>query len=438
VKKQSFNLVSLGCPKNRVDSERILASMESGGYTFTDDPASADIVVINTCAFIEPAAEESINTILDYAEDNPEAFLVVAGCLPLRYKEDLKPLLPEVDLFLRPDQIPTLPSILNVVREKSPELDMEPGPADRSRIITTPGYAYLKIAEGCFRSCHYCTIPDIRGKLKSEAHENLIREAEFLATNGVRELILVAQDLTSYGRDQKRKNALLDLLGRLEKIESIRWIRLMYLHPDGIPDELPKIINQSDKILKYLDIPFQHISSAVLKSMGRPWKGDRLRRLVDRLREEIAGLVLRTTFMVGYPTEGEKEYAELREFLETYRIERVGVFTYSPEEGTKAFELGDPTPFDVKQARAQEISDIQAGIIAKRNKSRLGSTDECLVEGVSDESDLLLQGRLWDQAPEIDGTLYITGGAAVAGAIHSVQITGAHELDLFGEIIEEG
>ncbi len=211
----------------------------------------------------------------------------------------------------------------------------------------------------------------------------------------------------------------------------------MYLHPEGIPDALPQLMNQSDKILKYLDIPFQHISPAVLKSMGRPWKGPGLRRLVDRLREEIPGLVLRTTFMVGYPTEGEKEYSELRDFVEQYQIERVGVFAYSPEEGSKAFELGDPAPSEVKRQRAEEISAIQTKIIAKRNKGRVGSYDECLVEGVSEESDLLLQGRLWDQAPEIDGVLYITAGAPAAGEIHRVQITGAHQVDLFGEIPDE-
>jgi len=430
-----FNLVSLGCPKNRVDAERILSVMTRGGFVFTDNPAHADFIIINTCAFIEAAVEESIDTILDHVADNNQARIIVAGCLPLRYHESLQESLPEVGLFITPDRIGALPGLIrglspSIVRKAVHEVL----PPEDGRIVTTPGYAYLKISEGCSRGCHYCTIPSIRGTLRSEDPRRLEQEAAELAAAGVRELVLVAQDLTNYGRDRNERIALPRLLKRLDKTQGIRWIRLLYLHPNGIPRTLAQIINESEKILPYLDIPFQHVSEKVLRSMGRPWKKDYLRKLVDGLREEIEGLVLRTTFMVGYPTEGENEFAELRDFVTETRIERVGVFAYSPEEGTRSWQLGDPVPREVKEARADEIRAINLQFTRERNRSKIGSVEECLVEGFSEESELLLQGRCWDQAPEIDGILFITAGTAAAGEIHRVKITGAHEWDLVGEI----
>ncbi len=442
-----FNLVSLGCPKNRVDSERILSVMTEAGFVHTEDPSAAGIIIINTCAFIEPAVEESIDTILDYCE-HKEAFLVVAGCMPLRYQESLREPLPEVDLFLTPDKVADLPSILKAAFLRSEEVstplpsvsitretrangtaDMRPG-----RILTTAGYGYLKISEGCPRLCRYCTIPTIRGPLRSVDPFELEQEAIFLASTGARELVLVAQDLTSYGVERGEKGALIKLLERLRRVEGIKWIRLMYLYPDAIPRGLGRLINESQNILPYLDIPFQHVSAKVLKAMGRPWKGDRIRKLTERLRQEITGLVLRTTFMVGYPAEGDKEFQDLSDFVESFDIEHVGVFTYSPEEGTPAAALGDPVPADVKEARAEEIRAIHSRFIDRRNGQRIGTVEPALVEGVSDESDLLLQGRTWDQAPEVDGVLYITAGDATAGEIHSVRITEAHGPDLFGEM----
>ncbi|MBM3300426.1 MAG: MiaB/RimO family radical SAM methylthiotransferase, partial [Deltaproteobacteria bacterium] len=297
------------------------------------------------------------------------------------------------------------------------------------------GYAYLRIAEGCSRKCRYCTIPSIRGELRSSDPVELEQEAVSLVSRGVQELVLVAQDLTSYGLDHGQKNGLVILLERLRRIEGLRWIRLMYLHPQGIPKSLSRVVNESESILPYLDIPFQHVSETVLRAMGRPWKGDRIRRLVDRLRNEIPGLVLRTTLMVGFPGEGEQEFRELRDFLETYRIEHVGVFAYSREEGTRAERLGDPVPTTVKEARAQELRLIQARYTEKRNRARIGTAEECIIEGLSPETDLLLQGRTWDQAPEVDGVLYVTGGTAAPGQITNVSLTGAHDHDLFGEIV---
>lgn len=432
--RNTFHLVSLGCPKNRVDSEHILSAMVRAGFVHVDDPAIAGVIVINTCAFIESAVEESIDTILDFREEHKDAFLVVAGCLPLRYGQSLEEPLPEVDLFLRPNEIEQLPDIIAETAPGSSIGRSEPSLGSR-RILTTAGYAYLKIAEGCSRRCRYCTIPSIRGTLHSVAASDLESEAQWLASIGVRELVLVAQDVTSYGLDRNERNGLPGLLDRLTLVNGIRWIRLMYLHPNGLPKGLAATVNSSPKILPYLDIPFQHVSPAVLRAMGRPWKGDALRRLVDKLRSEIPGLVLRTTVMVGFPGEGDNEFQELAQFVESYQIERVGVFTYSPEEGTPAFDLGDPVPQDVKDARAEEIRSIHARFLHNRNRSRIGGVESALVEGVSAESDLLLQGRLWDQAPEVDGVLYVTAGCADAGEIYDVRVTGSHGPDLFCEIL---
>jgi len=427
--------VSLGCPKNRVDAERILAVMSRSGFVFTDTPAEADVIIINTCAFIEAAVDESVDTILDHVAENAKARIVVSGCLPLRYRENLREVLPEVTLFLTPDQIPALPALL---KARSPRgasrIPSNTSAAPDGRILTTPGYAYLKIAEGCSRACRYCTIPSIRGSLRSEDPVSLEEEASALVAMGARELVLVAQDLTAYGHDRNESHGLISLLERLDQIPGLAWIRLLYLHPHGIPADLGRLINESPRILPYLDIPFQHVSEKVLRAMGRPWKKDYLRRLVDRLRDQIADMVLRTTFMVGYPAEGEKEFEELRNFVQEMRIERVGVFTYSPEEGTRSWDLGDPVPAETKEERAAEIREIHLHFMTERNRLRIGSVEECLVEGVSADSDLLLQGRCWDQAPEIDGVLYITSGEATAGEHHVVKITEAHEWDLFGEI----
>ncbi len=431
--------MSLGCPKNRVDSENILSVMSSAGFAFAEEPSEADVLIVNTCAFIESAVEESIDTILDYRALNRRAVLVVVGCLPLRYGDDLKDSMPEGDIFLTPSEISKLPELLNcidrLVTNTTESTAACSFPSPPQRVLTTPGYAYLKIAEGCSRNCRYCTIPAIRGTLHSRNLNDLEQEAQVLATQGVRELVLVAQDVTSFGIDLGEKRGLVRLLERLREIQGIDWIRLMYLHPDGIPPDLAAIVNESKNILPYLDIPFQHVSANVLKAMGRPWKGDRIRRLVDRLRHDIPGLVLRTTLMVGFPAEGEKEFLELRDFVQSYSIEHVGIFTYSPEEGTSAMDLGDPVPEETKRARADELRTIHIQFEEKRNRARVGSVEKCIVEGVSAESDLLLQGRTWDQAPEVDGILYITAGCASTGEIRDIELTDANGPDLFGEIL---
>jgi ribosomal protein S12 methylthiotransferase len=431
-----------------VDTERLLSVMTSAGFSYSDDLSAVGLMIVNTCAFIEPAVAESIDTILDFKAENPRAALVVAGCLPLRYRQSLIEVLPEADLFVTPDQIDHLPRLIlekqgmvETAEDREREVPPAEPPRERStilptpRTLTTPGYAYLKIAEGCSHACRYCTIPSIRGPLASVDPNDLENEVRFLASAGVRELVLVAQDLTSYGSDRREKAALVRLLDRIQRVDGIRWIRLMYLYPDGVKSDLIGMIRDSDKILPYLDIPFQHVSDVVLKAMGRPWKGDRIRKLVETLRAAIPAVVLRTTFMVGYPAEGEPEFHELKDFVTAYRIDRVGVFSYSAEECTRAYALGDPVPAEVKEARAEQLRSIHASFIAARNIERIGSVEQALVEGVSPETELLLQGRTWDQAPEVDGVLYITAGKAVAGEIHSVRITDAHGPDLFGETV---
>jgi ribosomal protein S12 methylthiotransferase len=434
-----FHLVSLGCPKNRVDSERIISVMERSGFEHVQDPAYASTIIINTCAFVQQAVEESIDVILDYAQHD-QALIVVAGCLPLRYKKELEESLREVALFVEPDHIYDLPKLLHKSRqdyfldEKVQSVRSNNLPQAGSRTLTTPGYAYLKIAEGCRRKCSYCTIPSIRGPLRSTDLKELVQEAKNLASMSVRELVLVAQDLTAYGFENGDKDGLPKLLKCIRMVDGIEWIRLMYLHPEGLPEDLAEIINESDNILPYLDIPFQHVADTVLKAMRRPSRGDYIRRLVDRLRIQIPNLVIRTTFMVGFPTEDNKAFAELRDFVERYRIERIGVFIYSPEEGTPAYKLGDPIPHQIKAERADEILSIGSKILKDINRERIGSTENCLVEGFSDETELLLQGRVWDQAPEVDGVTYITAGHADLGDMQRVQITDSYGPDLFGEL----
>ncbi len=446
IPNNSFHLISLGCPKNRVDSENILFTMVSAGFLYTENLSAADIVIINTCSFIEAAVEESIDTILDCREENKLALLIVTGCLPSRYKGSLAEALPEVNLFLSHNEIHRLPALLRAhcglnereagVQKNQPSTERHPKKSSSSpaRILTTPGYAYLKIAEGCSRRCSYCAIPSIRGPFRSFDADVLKEEASYLADQGARELVLIAQDLTRYGIDRGEKNGLIKLIRILNGIQNVRWIRLLYLYPNTIPSELPKLIQECDKLLPYLDIPIQHVASKVLKGMGRPWKADNIRRIIDRLRCEIPGLVLRTTVMVGFPGEGEKEFRELRDFIESAEIERVGVFTYSPEEGTPAFSMGDPITTEQKQTRADEIRSIHSQFENRRNKSRLGKVEQALIEGVSSESEFLLQARVWDQAPEIDGMLYITAGEGKLAEIQNVRITEFHGSDLFGEI----
>ncbi|MGC8605011.1 MAG: 30S ribosomal protein S12 methylthiotransferase RimO [Desulfomonilaceae bacterium] len=437
-----FTLISLGCPKNRVDSEKILHTMLAAGYEHTQDQEKAQVILINTCSFIQPAVEESISAILDSASINPNAFLVVAGCMPLRYGQKLDDAIPEVDLFISPNQIDQIAELIQAggARKKIPETQNTPAikscndQYEFKRALSTPGYAYLRISDGCDHACKFCAIPLIRGKLKSESLENLEREANELACLGVKELILVAQDLTSYGRDLGLKNGLVGLLKKLENVSGIDWIRLMYLYPSGIKDDLIDIIRESQKILPYLDIPIQHISDKVLKSMGRPWSGTQTKELIDSIRFKIPKIVIRTTVMVGFPTETESDFDELKTFITEFELDHVGVFTYFKEEDTPAQKFGDPIPKKIKNARSRVLRSIHSVYLKRANKNRIGQIEPAIIEGFSEETELLLQGRMWDQAPEIDGKLYITAGNGAVGDIKNVLITKTRGCDLFGEI----
>ncbi|MGC8660228.1 MAG: 30S ribosomal protein S12 methylthiotransferase RimO [Desulfomonilaceae bacterium] len=450
-----FNLVSLGCPKNRVDSEKILHAMISAGFEHTQNQEEARVIIINTCAFIQPAVEESISAILDGASINPDAFLIVAGCLPSRYGKDLADSLPEVDLFVKPHEIEPVAAIIESLmtkdrgnfetrlsesvargRDRIPEQTLIRKPYEFKRALSTPGYAYVRISDGCDHHCKFCAIPLIRGKLKSESIENIFQEVEHFTQVGVREIVLVAQDLTSYGRDIGLKKGLIQLLEKLGEISGVDWIRLMYLYPSGVSDELLDIISNSKKILPYLDVPIQHIADNVLVSMRRPWRGAQIRKLIESIRKKIPGIVIRTTVMTGFPTETETDFEELKKFISEFELDHVGVFSYFKEEGTPAEELGDPIPRKIKNARARALQSIHSMFIKKKNKRRIGTKEPAIIEGFSEETELLLQGRLWDQAPEIDGKLYITSGHAQVGEIRDVVITGTHGSDIFAEIVE--
>jgi ribosomal protein S12 methylthiotransferase len=346
-------------------------------------------------------------------------------------------LLPEVDHFVDPSEIEAIPDL---IREEPPaaasEKSLFSGEYERTtRVVSTPGYAFLRISDGCSRNCSYCAIPSIRGPLQSVDINDLVDEANYLAANSVKELVIVGQDITSYGRDKSDPQALEKLLEKLETIEALEWIRLMYLHPQGISKELIRMVSESSRILPYLDIPFQHVSGKVLKAMSRPWAPGQITRLIEDLRDAIPDLTLRTTVMVGFPGEGEDEFRELLDFVREYRIDRLGIFQYYPEEGTKAFNLGDPVPGEVKRDRINKLIEVQEQIARERGLKWTGRVTKALVEGVSPESEYLLQGRVWDQAPEVDGALYITDGRALAGNFHTVRVHDSHGPDLFGEII---
>jgi ribosomal protein S12 methylthiotransferase len=429
--------------------------MSRAGYGIIDSARDADVLIVNSCAFLAAAIEETLDVVWDLRDANERAVLVLTGCLPLREGRALIEELPEVDIFLEPALIPQLPAIIETRKAQTgrrvKKTRKEPLPPDYHcggvfspelfdvpRTLTTSGYAYLKIAEGCDRRCRYCAIPAIRGPLRSFDETFLVDEARALIDLGAKEIVITAQDVTAYGKDCGRPDALPHLLRRIGGLPGLKRLRLMYLHPAGITDELVRTVNETETILPYMDIPFQHVADKTLKSMGRPTKGDDLRRLVDRLREEIPGLCLRTTFMVGYPTEDDREFRQLLSFVKQFTIEHAGVFMYSPEHNTPAAPLGDPVPREVKLDRFTRLAEILDHQADTRNKKRIGRVEQCLVEGPSEETDLLLHARTWDQAPDdLDGMVYICDGTAVQGDLNPVLITEAHEHDLFGEIVSE-
>ena len=435
---EKVGMVSLGCAKNLVNGEQMLQLLRAAGYEIAADLAETEVLIVNTCAFIDAAKQEAIDTILEFAELKKEGRLkklLVTGCLSQRYRSEILQELPEVDGLLGTgsyDEI--VPAVAAALRGETPEFfgDISAPVSEAERIVTTgPGWAYLKIAEGCDNRCSYCVIPSIRGRYRSRPMERLLAEAEGLAKLGVKELIVVAQDITRYGRDLYGKSRLAELVRALAKIEGVHWIRLHYLYPDLIDDELIDTVASEPKVVKYLDIPLQHRNDAILRRMNRRGSGAEAEALLTKLRQRIPGLVLRTSLITGLPGEGEAEFEELCAFLRRAKLERAGIFAYSPEEGTPAYEMERPDA-ETAAHRAELAVDIQSGIIDEFNASRLGTVQEVLAEGY-DRFAECWYGRSYADSPEVDGKVFFTGQNVVPGEFVRVRITDTLEGDLVGE-----
>jgi ribosomal protein S12 methylthiotransferase len=433
---------TLGCPKNRVDSEVMLGTLSEAGYRLVQDPARADVIVVNTCGFIDSAKEESVQAIVELAQMKAEGRckkLVVAGCLAQRYPEQLARELPEVDHFVGTG---AYQEIARIVGEAQARRIVVPDPdfvhdASTPRVNSLPSHtAYLKIAEGCDNACAFCIIPALRGPQRSRPVADLVAEAERLAAQGTVELSLVAQDLTAYGQDLPGKVRLAHLLPELCRVEGIRWIRLHYAYPRDFPDSLIEVMAREPKIVKYLDMPLQHSSDRLLRSMKRGRDSRFLRSLLARIRERVPGVALRTALIVGLPGETEQDFRDLLRFVEEQRFERLGVFTYSREEGTEAGRMPGQVSERVKRARLEKVMELQRGISREHQRAMIGRRVEVLVEGASEETEHLLAGRNAQQAPEIDGLTYLNEGVAYPGEIVTAEITDAGDYDLVARVVE--
>lgn len=436
--KKSIALISLGCAKNLVNSEQMLYLLDEAGYALSTDPEGCDAVIINTCGFIDAAKSEAIDTILQMAELKAAGKLgkiIVTGCLPERYRDDIRAELPEIDAILGVGSFADIVSALdeafagNIVEyfgDKNAPVDELP------RVVSTgPAWAYLKIAEGCDNFCAFCAIPYIRGRYRSRSMTNILEEARSLAEHGVKELIVIAQDITKYGTDLYGKRSLAELCSKLSEIDGIEWIRLHYTYPDQFDDELIDEIASNDKIVKYLDIPIQHINDGILRAMNRHGTSDDIRRLFKDLRQRIPGLVLRTSIIAGLPGEGEAEFEELCEFLREAKIERAGVFPFSPEEGTRAAKM-EHVDFETAQRRAELIMQLQSEIMEEFCRSQVGKTLRVLCEGYDEEQKMFF-GRSYADSPDIDGLVFFDG-AGCEGNIVDVKITAiTDECFLIGE-----
>lgn len=436
--KKSIALISLGCAKNLVNSEQMLYLLDEAGYALSPDPEGCDAVIINTCGFIDAAKSEAIDTILQMAELKAAGKLekiIVTGCLPERYRDDIRAELPEIDAILGVGSFADIVSALdeafagNIVEyfgDKNAPVDELP------RVVSTgPAWAYLKIAEGCDNFCAFCAIPYIRGRYRSRSMTNILEEARSLAEHGVKELIVIAQDITKYGTDLYGKRSLAELCSKLSEIDGIEWIRLHYTYPDQFDDELIDEIASNDKIVKYLDIPIQHINDGILRAMNRHGTSEDIRRLFKDLRQRIPGLVLRTSIIAGLPGEGEAEFEELCEFLREAKIERAGVFPFSPEEGTRAAKM-EHVDFETAQRRAELIMQLQSEIMEEFCRSQVGKTLRVLCEGYDEEQKMFF-GRSYADSPDIDGLVFFDG-AGCEGNIVDVKITAiTDECFLIGE-----
>lgn len=440
-------LVSLGCDKNLVDSEVMLGLLEQKGYTFTDDETEAEIVVVNTCCFINDAKEESINTILEMAElkkTGQVKALIVAGCLAQRYQKEIREEIEEVDAIVGTAAVEEIAEAVEEALAGKAEnhiapLEPEQKPAENHRRLVTTGghYAYLKIAEGCDKHCTYCIIPKVRGPYRSVPMERLVVEAERLAREGVKELILVAQETTRYGLDLYGEKKLPELLRRLCKIPQLYWIRILYCYPEEITEELIQTIREEKKICHYLDIPVQHGADAVLKRMGRRTDSGEIRSMVERLRREIPDICLRTTLITGFPGETEEDHEELLDFVEEMEFDRLGVFTYSQEEDTPAAEMEGQIEESVKEDRRDAVMELQQEIAYRMAEDMVGKELCAMIEGKVADEDAYV-ARTYKDAPNVDGYLFInTEKTLMSGDFVKVKITGSYEYDLIGEICDE-
>lgn len=437
--------ISLGCDKNLADSEEMLGLLTAGGHEITDDETQADAIVINTCCFIKDAKEESVETILEMAEYKKTGSchaLIVTGCMAQRYQKEIIEEVPEVDAVLGTTSYGDIVKALEEAVagnhfEEFRDIDYLPATGSK-RVLTTGGhFGYLKIAEGCDKHCTYCIIPKLRGKFRSVPMERLIAQAEDMAEQGVKELILVAQETTVYGKDLYGKKSLHILLKKLCEIRGIRWIRILYCYPEEIYDELIETIRDEKKICHYLDIPIQHASDRILKRMGRRTSKQELIDIVGKLRKEIPDIVLRTTLITGFPGETEEDHEELKEFVDEMEFDRLGVFTYSPEENTPAAEMADQVPEEVKEERRDELMELQQEISYDRGQDRIGQELLVMIEGkVADESAYI--GRTYGDAPKVDGYIFVqTGELLMTGDFAKVRVTGALEYDLIGVLSDE-
>lgn len=450
--EKSLYFTSLGCSKNLVDSQVMLGHLKLDGFKITQDPADAEVIIVNTCSFVEAAKVESIETVLGLAEhkDNGKCqALVMSGCMAQRYHGELEAEMPEIDMFIGTGEYQKIVPLLKALDEGKLEkksfveipkfIHTEFDP----RLNTSPGHmAWLKISEGCNRNCTFCIIPTLRGKLRSRTIESLVAEAKNLAAQGVRELNLISQDFSDYGVDlegggkKDGKNPLIyNLLSELEKVEGIDWVRVFYFYPDDLTEDVMELMAKSTKITKYLDMPIQHFADGVLRRMNRRATGELIHSKINKLREHVPGIVLRTSVIVGFPGETEEDFQALLEGIKTARFNHLGVFKYSDEEGTSALRLKDKISQDVIDERFEQLYEAQKEIARELNQAYVGQVIDVLMEGEHEETELLLQGRHAGQAPDIDGRVIINDGFAKAGEIVKVEITEVLDYDLVGRIV---
>ncbi|MEN6448490.1 MAG: 30S ribosomal protein S12 methylthiotransferase RimO [Syntrophaceae bacterium] len=425
-----FSIVSLGCPKNLVDSEYICERFQQEGFVLTEDPAHAELVVVNTCSFLASAVEESINTMLELIQDGKE--VVCAGCLVSRYRQELLRELPEIRFFAAPGSYAEIAEAY--LRGESYLAPVFGSVVSRS-FFTGRSSAYLKLSEGCSNHCNYCLIPAIRGELVSKPFDEVIRESTRLADSGAKELILVAQDLGSYGKDRPGERSLVELVERISRIEAVEWIRLMYVHPASLTGTLVELMKTNPKVCPYIDLPIQHVSEKVLQAMGRKGGAQAVKAAFDLLAPAAGEIWIRSTVMVGHPGEDDDAFLELEQFIQEGLIGHLGVFTYSAETGTRSSLMPDAPKRRVALKRKNRIMAIQQGVSKKRLHKMKGERVKVLIEGYHPETELLLKGRASFQAPEVDGEVIITEGGADAGTITDVEITGSHAYDLIGKIL---